>query len=156
MRTVRTKTIMKGGGAPNVLRLELLAVIGRAVLVCGALAHRLHIGRPVLQLATGAVLGSLAALRSVEDAVLLQIQAQLDAEETRLRRTASAGYQQTTRPWDTKMQAASLDQPVKTASAWSRRSCNSQYMGAICSGVAEGMPSGPPSPIHVLIATCAA
>lgn len=95
------------------------------------------------------MLGSLPALRSVEDAVLLQIQAQLDAEETAQQ---PPDIPQTTGSWDT----ASLDQPVKTASAWSRRSYNSQYMGAICSGAAEGMPSGPPSPIHVLIATCAA
>jgi Na+/H+ antiporter len=47
------------------LGLELVVVLGAAVLVCGVLARRIKVAPPVLQLACGALLGFAPALRQV-------------------------------------------------------------------------------------------
>src|SRR3954465_2809036 len=54
--------------------LELVVVLGAAVLVCSLLAHRLRVAPPVLLLVCGALLGYLPSLRAVHlppEAVLL-------------------------------------------------------------------------------------
>ena len=48
------------------LGLEFVVLLGVAVLACGVLAPRLRVGQPVLQLAAGALLGFLPALRAVQ------------------------------------------------------------------------------------------
>ncbi|MFI9103265.1 Na+/H+ antiporter [Streptomyces fildesensis] len=56
------------------LGLELVVVLGVAVLLCGVLSKRLRVSQPVLQLAVGVVLGFVPALRAVQfppDVVLL-------------------------------------------------------------------------------------
>lgn len=46
--------------------LEFVVVLGVALLVCGALAHRLRVAPPVLQLAAGVLLGFVPRLRATE------------------------------------------------------------------------------------------
>jgi len=49
----------------NLLGLELVVVLGGAILACGVLARRLRIAPPVLLLASGVLLGFIPALREV-------------------------------------------------------------------------------------------
>ncbi|MFH9662615.1 hypothetical protein ACH4NF_31340 [Streptomyces sp. NPDC017248] len=46
--------------------LEFLVILGCALLVSGALAHRLRVAAPVLQLAASVALGFVPALRETE------------------------------------------------------------------------------------------
>ncbi|WP_069628760.1 cyclophilin-like fold protein [Streptomyces niveus] len=46
--------------------LEFVVILGCALLVAGALAHRLRVAAPVLQLAAGVLLGFVPALRGTE------------------------------------------------------------------------------------------
>ncbi len=55
---------LRTGRCP-LLGLELVVVLGAAVLVCGVLARRIRVAPPVLQLACGALLGFAPALRQV-------------------------------------------------------------------------------------------
>src|ERR671926_532549 len=52
-------------GRCALLGLELVVVIGLALLVCGVLARRFRVAPPVLLLVCGAVLGFVPALRGV-------------------------------------------------------------------------------------------
>ncbi|HEY2267675.1 MAG TPA: cation:proton antiporter, partial [Streptosporangiaceae bacterium] len=58
---VRFRTHLGG----TLLGLELVVILGAAVLVCGVLARRIRVAPPVLQLACGALLGFAPALRQV-------------------------------------------------------------------------------------------
>ena len=46
------------------LGLEIVVVLGAAVLICSGLASRLHVAPPILLLATGILLGFVPALVS--------------------------------------------------------------------------------------------
>ena len=48
------------------LGLEIVVVLGAAVLICSGLASRLHVAPPILLLASGVVLGFVPALREVQ------------------------------------------------------------------------------------------
>jgi hypothetical protein len=49
-----------------VLGLEIVVVLGAAVLICSGLASRLHVAPPILLLVSGILLGFVPALREVQ------------------------------------------------------------------------------------------